>query len=147
MADCITTPDSERTEVGSRRRAVIMRRFRAVIEARPDSIFYAPEICRAIGVSNRTLTTCCNEALGMSPGRYLKLRQMHLARRALKQADARTTTVTAIATENGFWDLGRFATAYHGLFGELPSMTLRRAFDAAPIVWEPDNLMAASEIT
>ena len=91
-----------------------------MIGARPDSVLYAPEICRAIGVSNRTLTTCCHEALGMSPGRYLKLRQMHLARRALKQADARTATVTAIATENGFWDLGRFATAYHGLFGELP---------------------------
>jgi len=145
MADCLLAPDSGRAETGSRHRTMIMRRFYAMIESHPDRVVYAPEICKAVGVSNRTLTTCSNEALGMSPGRYLKLRQMHLAQRALKRADPLTTTVTAIATDYGFWDLGRFATAYRGLFGEPPSVTLRRVADAAPIVWERDNLVAAPE--
>jgi AraC-like DNA-binding protein len=62
----------------------------------------------------------------MGPIRYLTLRRMHLARRALSRADSSMATVTQIATDHGFWELGRFAVAYHALFGEPPSTTLRR---------------------
>jgi AraC-like DNA-binding protein len=62
----------------------------------------------------------------MSPKRYLWLRRMHLARRALQSADAERTTVTEIASNYGFWELGRFSVAYRSLFGESPSTALRR---------------------
>ena len=51
---------------------------------------------------------------------------MHLARRALRMADPTTATVTKIATNYAFWELGRFAVAYRSLFGETPSATLHR---------------------
>jgi transcriptional regulator GlxA family with amidase domain len=66
------------------------------------------------------------EHLGIGPVRYLWLRRMHLARRALIQTAPGTSTVTDIATANGFWELGRFAVEYHALFGEAPSASLRR---------------------
>ena len=109
-----------------RHHATILRRFRRAVEETPDQALYIPELCKAIGVADRTLRACCQEQLGMSPKRYLLLRRMHLARRALRDSASDITTVTEIATRYGFWHFGRFAGEYQFLFGEAPSATLRR---------------------
>ena len=90
---------------------------------------YMAELSAAARVSYRTLHACCREHLGMSPKRYLWLRRMNLARQGLRTADPERTTVTEIATNYGFWELGRFSVAYRSLFGESPSTTLRRPSD------------------
>ena len=77
----------------------------------------------------------------MSPHRYLLLRRMNLARRALTVADPTATTVAAIANDHGFGELGRFAISYRELFGEVPSVTLRRAPDSLPSHTETGNLV------
>jgi AraC-like DNA-binding protein len=112
--------------VAERQHSLIMQRFRRVVEADPEQPLYIPEICKAIGISSRTLQACCQERLGMGPKRYLLLRRMGLARRALHQAATDAASVTEIATRYGFWHLGRFAVEYQSLFGEPPSATLRR---------------------
>jgi AraC-like DNA-binding protein len=133
MADCLAATNEGSTQFSNVRHSAIMRRFYAILEANPDRVIHAPEMCRAVGVSNRTLTTCCHEALGMSPHRYLRLRQLHIVRRALSLAEPATTTVTQIATDYGFWELGRFAAAYRAVFGERPSVTLGRPAGATAI--------------
>jgi AraC-like DNA-binding protein len=107
-------------------RATVMRRLEEVLTSTPDRPLYMPQLCTTVGASYTTLRDCCQEYLGMSPKRYLWLRRMHLVRRVLQSAEAEKTTVTEIATDYGFWELGRFAGAYRSLFGEPPSAALRR---------------------
>jgi len=121
---CLGEGEVREDRSAERHHSLIMRRFRKAVEQNPDQPLYMPELCRAIGVSDRTLRICCQEQLGMSPKRYLLLRRMHLARRALRESAPTGTTVTEIATRYGFWQFGRFAGEYRSLFGELPSTTL-----------------------
>jgi AraC-like DNA-binding protein len=127
MVDCLTTGGVAEEHAAQRRHGLILRRFYGLIEESPDQPLYVPEICKAIGVAERTLRTCCQEHLGMSPKHYLLRRRMHLARRDLCQSTSSTTTVTEVAGRYGFWHFGRFASAYKSLFGELPLVTLGRA--------------------
>ncbi len=125
MVAC-TAASADDDSLALRHHQNIMRRFRALIEANVSNPLYLPEICAALGVSNRTLQRCCHEQLGVSPSRYLWLRRMHMVRRALASASPAAGAVTAIATQFGFWELGRFSVAYRALFGEAPSVTLNR---------------------
>jgi len=129
MVTCLA--DDTQAETGSRWRhhSAIIERFEELLAANCDRPIYLAEICAATGASERTLRVCCEEHLGMGPIRYLWLRRMHLARRALMHADPATATVTAIATDYGFWELGRFSVEYRELFGESPSASLRRPPD------------------
>jgi len=126
MVGCLGNNEAREDSVAQRQHELIMRRFRRVVEENPDQPLYIPELCKAIGVSERTLRVCCREQLGVGPKRYLLFRRLHLARRALRMGLPDTTTVTEIATRYGFWHFGRFAGEYQSLFAEPPSSTLYR---------------------
>jgi len=133
MIACLTEHMSIPDTFGSRCHSTVMARFERALATNPKRPFYLAEICAATGVSERTLQICCQEYLGMGPVRFLWLRRMHLARRELMKAASETTTVTTIAMEHGFGELGRFSVVYRSLFGESPSRTLNRDFDIAPV--------------
>ena len=136
MVRCLTEGASSNMTAGGHRHDMIIARFEEYMEANPNTPLYLPEICAALGTAERTLRIACEKRLGMGPIRYLALRRMHLVRRALLRADF-TTTVTRVATDHGFWELGRFSVTYRKLFGESPSETLRQPADdrlPAPIV-------------
>jgi AraC-like DNA-binding protein len=128
MIRCLIESASSGMTTGGRRHNAIVARLEEFLEAHPDTPLYLTEICAAIGVAERTLRIACEKHLGMGPIRYLSLRRMHLVRRALLRADP-SKTVTRVATDHGFWELGRFAVAYRALFGESPSATLHRPSD------------------
>ena len=85
------------------------------------------DICRALNISRRTLYRAFHDQLDVSPKAYLRLKNMSAARARLLGASAKPTTVTQVALDHGFWELGRFSGAYRALFGESPSETLRGA--------------------
>lgn len=119
-----TTPAREYA-VG-RRQYAIMRRVLAYIEAHRSRPIALVELCIAGDCSAKLLQTMFLRLHGMTPNRYLRLCRLWGARNALIAAEPAATTVTRIAFDWGFWELGRFAGAYRGLFGESPSRTLGR---------------------
>ena len=127
MVFCLADGQCHDARNVQRSRARVMRRVEEMLMANPDEPLYMAELAAQAGTSYWTLRECCLAYLGMSPKRYLWRRRMHLARRALRGADPETKTVTEIASDYGFWELGRFSVAYRSLFGESPSTTLRRA--------------------
>ena len=63
---------------------------------------------------------------GMSPMKYVKQVRLESVQRTLLAAKSGVTTVTTVAMDHGFFQLGRFSADYRRAFGELPSETLGR---------------------
>jgi AraC-like DNA-binding protein len=126
MTTCLTEGTAVEMSSTAQRHSAVIARLEEVFAANADRALYLIDVCAATGVSERTLRTCCQEHLGMGPVHYLWLRRMHLAHNALMRADPAVTTVTRIATDFGFWELGRFAVDHRTMFGESPSASLHR---------------------
>jgi len=87
------------------------------------------DLCRAAAVSERTLRNAFRKVHGVSPYRYLRGFRMTQARQALMSAGSKRGTVTEVAMQFGFLELGRFSVDYRSAFGECPSVTLRRGLE------------------
>lgn len=83
------------------------------------------ELSRVAGVSERTLRKAFHTVHGLSPKQFDLRQRLFGARHALCRVDATRKTVTTIACEFGFFELGRFSRAYKAAFGESPSQTIK----------------------
>jgi AraC-like DNA-binding protein len=129
MIQCLAESTALKMDSRAQCHMAAISKFEEFLATNRDQPVYLGEICAATGVSESTLRRCCHEHLGMGPVRYLWLRRVSLVRSALMRADPTIATVTGIATDHGFWELGRFSVKYRALFGESPSATLRRPPD------------------
>ncbi len=91
-----------------------------------DAHLYVSDLCKAAGVSERTLEYAFKDVMGLTPVAYLIRLRLHRVRQGLLAATQGTTTVSIEALRWGFWHFGEFARAYKDCFGERPSDTLRR---------------------
>jgi transcriptional regulator GlxA family with amidase domain len=103
----------------------IIKRLDAFLREHLDQPIHMAELCDVTGVSERSLRNACHAVCGTSPKRYLTRRRLEAVRVALAEATPGQDTVTRIATDYGFFELGRFAGIYTSTFGERPSDTLR----------------------
>jgi AraC family ethanolamine operon transcriptional activator len=78
------------------------------------------------GVSRRTLENAFQDGVGVSPAAYLKATRLRALNRHLLQAARDESSVASLCQQHGFSHLGQLASDYRAMFGELPSVTLRR---------------------
>lgn len=84
------------------------------------------QIADYCGVSYRTLQRVFVSVHGISPLKWLKQQRLQGVRSQLiGPRSSQDISVTAVAMDWGFSDLGRFAGLYRDYFGELPRETLR----------------------
>lgn len=105
-------------------RRAIVERAEQLLRDRSEPLPIA-HLSALVGVSERGLRNAFNAVRGMSPKRFAIHDRLNEVRRALSEPRAPNATVTNIATEHGFFELGRFAGRYKAVFGETPSETLR----------------------
>ena len=110
----------------SRSRSEVIDKAVSLIENSSTAFPSVHDVAQLSDVSERTLRTYFQQYFGVSPRKYIELRRLHLAKRILEQGEEHEFTVGQIAGHVGYWDFGRFASRYHKLFGEFPSVTLRR---------------------
>lgn len=123
IVDRLNVPGSTRSEGAF---VDVVRRAREHVSTRQDDPASIGELCRALGVSRRWLQLSFNAVVQMSPLAYLRAMRLGGARRLLASGRAGVQVKDAVEAF-GFWHLSRFSHDYRGLFGELPSETLRRA--------------------
>jgi AraC-like DNA-binding protein len=125
LINCLEAKTADREAPVAQRQREILARFEALLDA--GYAGHLPEIGEALGVSERHLRDCSRAHLGTSPSHYRHRRAMQRVNRALRSADPTAASVSEIAATHGFRDFGRFAGRYRAIYGELPSVTLRRA--------------------
>lgn len=84
------------------------------------------EVALKFGVSMRTLQRAFMSIEHCTPYQWLLTKRLEHAHQQMTDTRTADKTVTQIALESGFQDLGRFAKSYRDQFGELPSVTLKK---------------------
>jgi AraC family ethanolamine operon transcriptional activator len=85
------------------------------------------ELAGKLGVTCRALEYAFLSVLSVSPAQYLLAERLNRARYSLHAEALTGSSVTSVAFDHHFEDLGRFARHYARLFGERPSETLQTA--------------------
>lgn len=101
----------------------------AVLERMERSELEVPDLAALHAcamVSPRTLQTMFQDAFGIAPSRYLRLRRLHQLHISLLMAEPSLRTVSELCSHLGFTDMGRVARDYALIFSEYPSQTLAR---------------------
>jgi transcriptional regulator GlxA family with amidase domain len=96
------------------------------MRAHIDTPIRLSRLSRIVGLSERSLRNAFYAVRGMSPTRCMLTERLMRVRRALLASNTQSITVTSVASEHGFYELGRFAGIYKKAFGEAPSTTLRQ---------------------
>ena len=113
-----------------------MERAKAYVRAHIDSPVPVSALCRVVGLSERGLRDAFYRVRGISPKRWIVTARLQGVQDVLADARAGPITVTHVATDFGFYELGRFAALYREAFGEAPSDTLRSTHQRAAILRE-----------
>jgi transcriptional regulator GlxA family with amidase domain len=125
--ECSSRQDGPRRKHAMPSRQEAVEHAEAYVRAHIDTLVPLSNLCRVVGLSERGLRNAFYSVRGMAPKRSLLTERLEAVRRALSDAHTTPTTVTGVATDFGFYELGRFAAAYREAFGEAPSETLRGA--------------------
>ena len=92
-----------------------------VLRGHLDDPITIAALSQTVGVSERTLRNAFADVHQESPKRYFLNQRLQRVRQTLSAAGNKAATVTAAATDHGFYELGRFALPVPGALRGIPS--------------------------
>ena len=143
MVRCLAESAFTQMSAGASRHGAIVSRFEEFLEANPDRPIYLTEICGAIGVSERILRTACGSIWDWVRSAISTCEECILSAERFC-ARITTATVARVATDHGFWELGRLSVAYRALFGECRPKRTSPRHDQLVSLNRPSSLEFAS---
>lgn len=105
---------------------LILKARQLLLNSDAEQVTDVEALASNIGVSRRRVFQAFKSELGIGPRRFREVVRLNALRSHLLQETPETASVTLLANEHGFSELGRLAGTYRRTFGELPSETLRR---------------------
>jgi AraC-like DNA-binding protein len=102
----------------------VVRRVEDYLAAAGPRPVHISEICAGLNLSRRGLHRAFHEVFGIGPVTFLRYKRLCAVHSILRERAPGTVTVSEVAMQQGFIELGRFAHYYKTLFGEYPSDTL-----------------------
>ena len=112
----------------------IVRQVEEYLDAAGPAPIHISQICSSMHVSRRTLHRAFHEALGIGPIAFLRHRRLCAVHTALRAPNDHLT-ISDIAIQHGFQNVGRFSGYYNALFGEYPFETRSRSLRDRPPVF------------
>ena len=128
LADCLSAATIRQGAEPRSGCAAMIIKLEEVLDAHAPQLLRMPDLCRLIAASDRSLRLCCDTFLGVTPLRYLQLRQLKRVRQVLRDADP-SVDIVEVAAYHEFNRPTHFAKFYRATFGEPPSATLQRPPD------------------
>jgi transcriptional regulator GlxA family with amidase domain len=113
-----------RLEAARRSRRLMVQRASEFLLSHAAEGVRIGELSRLAGMSERALRNAFHREHGLSPKQFDLRERLQSVRRALCDGPV-SRTVTTVASEFGFFELGRFARIYKRAFGESPSQTIK----------------------
>jgi AraC-like DNA-binding protein len=133
LVECLSAKPVEDQMQIRHRDQEITAQFEDLLQSQGGPALRVDKLLSALGVSAPHLRRCCADDLGMSPASYIQLRALHRVHDILRDAVPEVTSVSQVARRHGFGTHGLFASKYRALFGELPSVTLKRQHPVAAL--------------
>lgn len=122
--ECLNDPQPAGKRRGEAAAMARVTRVEDWIDANLSESIRVDDLARVANISVRALENAFRRFRGCSPMEAVTRRRLNRAQHILRSPNPETT-VTAVATECGFFHFGRFAGQYRKAFGETPSQTLR----------------------
>lgn len=122
--DCLVNPHQKTKRPVEEATKARVSRVEDWIDAHLGELIRVDDLARVANASVRALENAFRRYRDCTPMEAVIRRRLLWVREMLLSAPP-GTTVTSVATEAGFFHLGRFAAQYRAAFGETPSATLR----------------------
>ena len=124
LSQALMQAESQDIKTMPKKRSHALKTAIDYIQTTPHKKISLNAFCIENYINERTLQRAFLEHYGMTAKSYATAHRLNHVFKILSAGDPKTTHISDIATDHGFWHMSQFATDYRRHFGELPSKTL-----------------------